>query len=102
MRLVSDVATGRAHTFSQVKAWAINSDRSGRSGARPKHRDGPGEWQSVSESLSAGVYVGFLFPCYSTPIFTGMVTFASFVSRPCDAERRKGRQRAVERILASR
>jgi hypothetical protein len=60
------------------------------------------EWQSVSESLSAGAYVGFLFPCYSTPIFTGMVTFASFVSRPCDAERRKGRQRAVERILASR
>jgi hypothetical protein len=25
------------------------------------------EWQSVSESLSAGAYVGFLFPCYSTP-----------------------------------
>jgi hypothetical protein len=26
-----------------------------------------GEWQSVSESQSAGAYVGFLFPCYSTP-----------------------------------
>jgi hypothetical protein len=25
------------------------------------------EWQSVSESQSAGAYVGFLFPCYSTP-----------------------------------
>jgi hypothetical protein len=26
------------------------------------------EWQSVSESQSAGAYVGFLFPCYSTPV----------------------------------
>src|SRR4051812_27721845 len=25
------------------------------------------EWQLVSESLSAEAYVGFLFPCYSTP-----------------------------------
>jgi hypothetical protein len=25
------------------------------------------EWQSVSESLSTGAYVGFLFACYSTP-----------------------------------
>src|SRR4051812_48631060 len=27
------------------------------------------EWQLVSESLSAEAYVGFLFPCYSTPIY---------------------------------
>jgi hypothetical protein len=27
------------------------------------------EWQSVLESLSAGAYVGFLFPCYFDPIF---------------------------------
>jgi hypothetical protein len=25
-------------------------------------------WQSASESMSAGAYVGFLFPCYSSPM----------------------------------
>jgi len=27
------------------------------------------EWQLVSESPSAGTYVGFLFPCYSTTLW---------------------------------
>jgi hypothetical protein len=30
------------------------------------------EWQSVSESLSAGAYVGFLFPCYFNPTSSGL------------------------------
>src|SRR4051812_28956464 len=32
------------------------------------------EWQLVSESLSAEAYVGFLFPCYSTPVVKGLTT----------------------------
>src|SRR4051794_27930511 len=47
------------------------------------------EWQSVSESLSAGAYVGFLFPCYSTPASNGAIrrvgarVVASPVPVPC-------------------